>query len=542
MNGMHSLKVGVAALALVSAIGSAAAEPQRGGVVVMGIAEESRGMDPLTAHRRFSETAIHVHDSLMLSTPDGKQFGALAEGWEVNADSTEYVIRLRQGVVFHDGTAFTGEDVKAHFDRVFDPQYCCNNAYQYLGPYAGTEVVDDHTVKVSFETPWGPFAHYIGLLDVTGVPSNDAWQAKGMEMNRAPVGAGPFRFVEWVPQSHARFERFEDYAWGSEMLGHTGAPFVDAVEVRFIADQATRTACLESGDCNIVKAPGFAEIRRLESDPRFVIDRIPQTGMPFSFNFNTNKWPTNQLEVRRAINLAIDREKINFAAFLGQRIPMYTTLSPATPEFLPEMKELIYFAPEEAQSSLAEAGFADTNGDGILERDGQPLAIDLYVFGGREANPSVIVAESIQSDLRGVGIDVTINVQPWDQQSVVAMRQEHNMINFDMPLPTASVLGVLFNSRETPREGHYGMGFTWFQEANPEVSAELDRLLDAADNAPTQEQRLKYFHDAQRIIGSNYLGVPVSQGYTFYARVKEMQGVVYNDGGHALFNAAHFSE
>lgn len=540
MNRTYSLMAGAAAAALLAAAATAQAEPVRGGVVVMGIAEESRGMDPLTAHRRFSEAAIHVHDGLMIADAEGRQFGQLATGFEVNEDATEYVITLRDDVIFHDGSRFTGADVAAHFERVFDPQFCCNNAYQYLGPYSGTELIDDHTVRVTFSSSWGPFAHYIGLLDVTGIPSNASWEEKGMEMNRTPVGAGPFRFVEWVPQSHARFERFEEYNWGSEMLGHTGAPFVDAVEVRFIADQATRTACLESGDCNIIKAPGFADIARLERDPRFEVDRIPQTGMPFSFNFNTNKWPTNQLPVRQAINLAIDREKINFAAFMGQRIPMYTNLSPATPEFLPEMSELIYFDPDEARAILADAGFGDSNGNGILDLDGQPLAIDLYVFGGREANPSIIVAESIQSDLREVGIDVNIIVQPWDQQSVVAMRQQHHMINFDMPLPTASVLGVLFNSRETPREGHYGMGFTWFQEAEPELSAELDRVLDAADNAAAMEDRMRYFHEAQRIIGTNFLGVPISQGYTFYVRVAEMQGVAYNDGGHALFNATHF--
>ena len=528
------------AIALIGALAPAQAEPQPGGVVRLAVAEESRGLDPLTAHRRFSEAAIHVHDGLALFDPDGNRYGALAESWEVNEDATEYSIRLRDDVMFHDGSKLTGKVVEAHFSRVFGPQHCCNNAYQYMGPYEGIEIVDEHNIKVKFSKPWGPFSHYIGLLDVTGIPSNEAWTDKAMEMNRVPVGAGPFKFVEWVPQSHVRFERFDEYGWGSELFGHHGPAYLDGVEIKFIADQATRSACLEAGDCDIIKAPGYTDIRRLADNYAYELVRIPQTGMPYSFVFNTAKWPTDTVEVRKAINLAIDRKKINIAAFLGEREPLYTTLSPATREFLPEAAEFIYFAPDEASELLTAAGFADTDGDGILEQDGKPAFIDLYIFGAREANPSVIVAEAIQADLRAVGIDVKINVRPWDDQSVVAMHEEHHMINFDMPLPTASVLGVMFNSRETPSEGHYGMGFTWFQKSNPELSARLDTLLDAGDNAPDMDGRRDNFHAAQRIIGENYLGVPISQGFTVYAMVKELKGVKFNDGGHAMFNAAYF--
>ena len=528
-------------LALTLAATTAHAEPQQGGVARLAVAEESRGLDPLTAHRRFSEAAIHVHDPLILRDPSGVQFSGLAESWDVNDDATEYTVRLKEGITFHDGTPLTVADVQAHFARVFDPEFCCNNAYQYMGPYAETELIDDHTMTVRFNEQWGPFAHYIGMLDVTGIPSDDAWAERGMEMNRDPVGAGPFKFVEWVPQSHVRYERFEDYGWADEgLFGHTGPAHLEGLEVKFIADQATRAACLESGDCDIIKDPGYTDIRRLDADDRFVLERIPQTGMPYSFVFNTARWPTDDLAVRKAINLAVDREKINMAAFLGERKPMYSTLSPATPEFLPEVTELIYYDPDEAAGILAEAGYTDSDGDGVLEGDGNPLVIDLFIFGSRDGNPSVIVAESIQNDLRGIGIDVNINVRPWDDQSVVAMNEEHHLINFNMPLPTASVLGVMFNSRETPREGHYGMGFTWFQKADPEKSAMLDEILDAGDNAPNLDERKAQFQEAQRIIGANYLGLPISQGYTVYAMVKELKGVKYNDGGHAMFTGAYF--
>jgi peptide/nickel transport system substrate-binding protein len=527
---------------LALSIGSTAqaAEPTTGGAIRYAVAEESRGMDPVTSLRSFADTAIHVHDSLVVMDTNNKAFGDLAESWEVNPEATEYTIKLRKDVVFQDGSKFDANAVKAHFTRVFDKAYCCSNATQYMTPYVGTDIIDDYTLKVKFSKPWGQFSQYIGLSDVTAIPSNAGWEKYGKDMNLKPIGAGPFTFVEWVPQSHILFKRNDAYKWGPALFENQGPPHVDTLEVKFIADQATRTACVESGDCDIVKDPSYADLRRLADNPDFTINKIPETGMPFSFVFNTQRFPTDSLAVRKAINLAVDREKINAAAFLGEREPLYTTLTPRTPEFWEGAKALIYYKPEESKQILADAGYKDTDGDGVLEKDGKPVVLDLFIFGNRESNPAVIVAESIQSDLAAIGIKVNIEVRPWDDQSVIAMKNEHNLINFDMPLPTASVLGVMFNSRETPTEGHYGMGFTWFEKSNADLSKQLDALLDAGDNASTFEVRKEKFVEAQKIIGENYLGLPISAGSANYIMTSKLAGVKYNASGDAMFNDAYF--
>jgi peptide/nickel transport system substrate-binding protein len=517
-------------------------DDKMGGTIRFAIAEESRGLDAVTAHRRFSEAAVHVQEALAGYDVSGKQFMYLADSYTINDDATEFTIKLREDVVFHDGTKLTSKDVKAHIDRVFDPVFCCGNANQYLGPWSETEIVDDYTVVVKFSKPWGPFDYYIGMLDVSGISSSAGWEAMGDKMNQEPIGAGPFKFVEWVPQSHISFERYDEYNWGSGMFKHSGAPYVDGLQVKFIADAATRVACLESGDCDIIKAPAYTDMQRMRDNPDFKLERIPQTGMPFSFVFNTAKFPTDDVNVRKAINLAIDREKLVMAAFLNERDPLYTTLAPATAEYWPGSEGFVYFAADEAKQILADAGWADADGDGILDKDGKPLAIDLYVFGSKEANPSVIAAEAIQADLKAVGVDCSIDVRPWDDQSVIAMKEEHHLINFDMPTPTGSVLGVMFNSRETPTEDHYGMGFTWFEKANPDLSTELDQLLDASDNGKTLEERQEYSFKAQEIIQSNYLGLPIAQGYTDYVMVNDLMDVVYNSAGHAMFNDAYFAK
>jgi len=539
---IHLTSASVVALSAVVCAGAALAdEPVTGGVVRFAVKEESRGLDPVTSHRRFSEAAIHIQDSLVLMNVDNEPFGALAESWSVNEDATEYTVKLKDNVTFHDGSKLDADAVKAHFTRVFDKEFCCSNATQYMGPYVETKVIDPLTLTIVFSKPWGPFSHYIGLLDVTAIPSNMGWEEKGIEMNLSPVGVGPFKFVEWVPQSHISVTRNEDYAWGSDLFENKGAPYLDGLEVKFIADHSTRSACLESGDCDIIKDPSYPDLRRISGADDYQIVKIPQTGMPFSFVFNTAKWPTDTVQVRKAINLAIDREKINIAAFLGERDPLYTTLAPHTPEFWSEGKSLITYDPNTAAALIEEAGLSDTDGDGVVDKDGMPAEIELFVFGNKDSNPSIIVAEAIQADIAVIGIRVNINVRPWDDQSVVAMNEEHHMVNFDMPLPTASVLGVMFNSRETPSEGKYGMGFTWFQKADPDASGKLDAFLDAGDNSATFEERKANFDEAQKIIGENYLGVPISAGFTTYVMDKNLKGVKYNNGGHAMFNDAYFA-
>jgi peptide/nickel transport system substrate-binding protein len=298
-------KLAAAACPLALALMSSTSERSRSPAapVRFAVAEESRGLDPLTAHRRFSEAAIHVHDSLGLFDVSNKPFPALATEWSANADSTEYTIKPRDDVVFHDGSRFNTEAVKAHFSRVFDKQYCCNNGHQYMNPYTGTEIVDDKTIKVKFSKPWGSFGFYMGMLDVTGIPSNAAWAAKGMQMNREPVGAGPFKFVSWTPQSNIKLVRNPDYKWGSPML----PPYGRALP-RWARGQVHRQPGDAGGLPGIRRlrhhqGPELADMRRLTANPAYQVVKIPQTGMPFSFVFNTARWPTDQLAVRKAINL-----------------------------------------------------------------------------------------------------------------------------------------------------------------------------------------------------------------------------------------------
>lgn len=511
-------------------------EPSSGGTLTFAIREEARGLDPVLGYRYFGETTTPLYDMLAISDQEGNTHPDLAKSWEISEDARHYTFQLRKDVVFHDGTPFNAEAVKSHFDRVHNPDFCCGNAYEYTSPYESSEVLDEYTVRVNFAEPWGPFGtSYLDNWDVSAIASPAAAEEMGKEFDRNPVGSGPFKFVEWVPQSHIIVERYPDYNWAPEIYDHQGPAYLDRIQIRFIEDPSTLVACLETGECDVIKDPQTTDLERLRDDPNFRVEKVPHKGSPFSFNFNTNKFPTNEVAVRKAINLAINRERINEAVFRGERTPLYTALTPTTPEYWPGAAEYIYHDPEEAKTVLEEAGWKDADGDGIREKDGQPLSIDIFVFGSREANPSIMTAEAMQSDLKAVGVNSEIKVRPWDDQSVVAMHEEHHLIMYDMPFENATVLGVLYHSRETPSEGHYGMGFTWFHEGAPDVSQQLDSILAEADSAFALEERKEIYAEAQKIIAENYLGVPIASGNYTYALSEHVHDVKYDNKGYALF-------
>jgi len=504
-------------------------KPVSGGTLTMAIRMEILTLDPVFATSwPFTHSASHIFDALLSSDNEGNMYPALTENWEVSEDAMHYTFHLRKDVQFHDGTPFNAEAVKYHLDRVKDPEWCCGNAYEYVGPYESSEILDEYTIRVNFTKPWGPFETYAGDFYTMSIVSPAAVEEWGREVAMHPVGTGPFKFVEWVPQDHLTLERNPDYNWAPEIFDHQGPAYLDKIVVKFIGEPGTRLACLQSGECDVIKDPSFPDIQALRDDPNFRVIKVPEKGAPYSWSFNTVKPPTDDVSVRKALNLAVNREMINESVFNGERAPYYTVLTSATPEYWPGSADHIYYDPEEAKAILEESGWVDTDGDGIREKDGQPLKIELVAFGAAENNPRVMICEVIQANLKEVGCDAHIQIVPLEDHPVVAMSKEYNLIYCGMAHINATVLGVMYHSREAPSEGHYGMGWTWFHEDNPELSQKLDDLLDEADRTAGFEERKQLYWEAQKIIAENHLAMPISQGYEIFAVSESVHDIKFN--------------
>ena len=190
-----------------------AARPERGGTFAWGRSGDASHLDPAVVTDGESvQVVTNLFDTLVtFKKGEAEIVPWLAERWEVSEDGLVWTFTLREGVRFHDGTPLDAEAVKFTFDRFMDPE-TSNPSLAAIGPLTSTEVVDERTVTMSFESPFGPFLSF--LTDpFSGIISPTAVEAAGDDFSNQPVGSGPFKVVEHQP--------------GDEVLGF-GLPALEA--------------------------------------------------------------------------------------------------------------------------------------------------------------------------------------------------------------------------------------------------------------------------------------------------------------------------
>jgi len=216
---------------------------------------------------------------------------------------------LREGVRFHDGTAFEAADVIANLDYVVDPDHHSQKAVFMLGPYERAEAPDDRTLILHLSQPFPPLLDSLAQVYL-GITSPEALAQWGpAEYQFHQVGTGPYRFVEYVPNGHLTLERNPDYAWAPPIYRQPEA-YYDTIVFRFYEDPATRALALENGEVDVLGEIPPRQAERLEALPDFTLYPVPIPGQPTQFLFNTARPPTDDPEVRRALIEAVDRPAI----------------------------------------------------------------------------------------------------------------------------------------------------------------------------------------------------------------------------------------
>ncbi len=234
----------------------------------------------------------------------------LAERWEASDDATTFTFYLRQGIKFHDGAPFNAEAVKYNFDRVTNP----DNKLKRYGLYriiAKTEVIDEYTVKFTTAEPFGAmiatFAHPAGGI-VSPLAAKQGEQV--LEFGKAPVGTGPYKFVEWVPGDHLTVEKFADY-WNPERAGK-----VDRFVIKPVPEAGTRISMLQAGDAHFINQVPYPQVELLKgsADASIVENEAIYT---YWVAMNTQKEPFTDKRVRQALNYAVDKQAIIDSVLAG---------------------------------------------------------------------------------------------------------------------------------------------------------------------------------------------------------------------------------
>ncbi len=344
---------------MVGGLMAAASAQGKGGTLRAGLDADPPNMDP---HRSTAAVDRQVYQNLfdkLMDTDENLQIiPMLAVSWTTSPDGRTVTLKLRQGVKFHDGTPFNAEAVKYNVDRMKDPNFPSARRSEVL-PVQKVTVVDPYTVALSLERPYSPLLYV--LTDRAGMIVAPAEAKKaGTDFALHPVGSGPFRFVEKIPQDHITLERNPDY-WIK------GQPILERIVYRPFPDDNARVANLKSGDVDIINRTPLPQIRQLAQEAsqpgaRF---KLLEHGA-FSWQgiwLNVTKPPFDNKLLRQAFNATIDRNVIANVVLQGAAYPSYAFFPNGTPAYDPTWKippRNIPLAKEKLQAAGSPSGFSCT--------------------------------------------------------------------------------------------------------------------------------------------------------------------------------------
>jgi peptide/nickel transport system substrate-binding protein len=323
-----------------------AQKPVYGGVLTVAMGVEPPGLDPTTATSAAIPRVVYsnILEGLVKIDRDGKIVPALAKDHKISKDGKEYTFVLKKGVKFHDGTSFDAEDVKFTFDRLMDSQKTGTAHPEYYTDIDSVQVADSNTVKIRLKNVNSMFLFNLARPDSIMVNSQTVDKLK-----TAPIGTGPFRFVEWVRGDRVTLAKFDGYH-------KKGIPYLEKVTFKFIGDPSAQIASLRAGDIDAIAydvSPENALL--LEKDPRFkVFNGYTTTEVILSTN-NSRK-PFTDVKVRQAMAYAIDRNALIKGAMSGYGTPIGSHMDPGNPYYT-DLTSTYPYNPGKAKQLLAEAGY-----------------------------------------------------------------------------------------------------------------------------------------------------------------------------------------
>jgi len=487
----------------------------KGGSLTYGLLFSPSGMDPhIHSSWDLGAAVSSVYDPLVYTGEDGEIKPGLAESWEVSDDQTSYTFKLREGVIFHDGTPFNAEAVKFNFDRIADPETKSQFAVVLLGPYESSEVIDEVTVKVNLSEPFAFFLERLGL-PYMAMASPAAIEEWGEDYQLHQVGTGPFIFQEYVPNDHLTLVRNPDYDWPLPYADHTGPAYLEEIHFTFLPDASTRVPALEAGDVHVARELLPEQAARLAQHPDFTLLSTAMPGQTLQFFMNSEREPTSDLQVRQAILYATDPTISANTIFRGYFPPAYGPLSSNTPSYNPAVEDMYNYNPTRARELLDEAGWIDTDGDGMRDKDGEPLRLEMIVQGWGHLQE---LGEIAQGQLLQVGIGVEMQMMSYPAALEAAGTGAYHLTPYGGGGWDGDVLKAFFHSTAF---------FNWSKVED----SELDRVLSEASQEMDPEKRTDLYHQAQEMIMEKALILPMLSDGQLVGVSSQVKGLEYGNMG-----------
>jgi len=408
---LRSLSV-VGVFALAAAVMPAQIQAQvRGGEIVVVQGSNPPSLDGMSTSSQASRNInMNIYETLYGFSEDVKPIPILAETVNISDDGLTYVFPLRQGVKFHNGKEMTAVDVKSSLERY----RIVGATKNLLAPVADIEITGDYevTFHLSEVTPTFLEAFSSPRAPAIIIPEEDGATEAG---KNSFVGTGPYKFVEYVPDSHVTLERFDDYTADMRYEGRDGfggrkTAWLDKVTFRIIPEPGAQVAALEAGEVQILDQIPIPAARRLESDPNIELYENLQWAF-ITFIFNTNVAPTDNVKFREAVQVALNMEEIMAISSEGLFSLNHRWQYPGSTYDPGDIGAEYYNQAdaERAKALLAEAGY--NNEEFVILTDSTIPA---------HGRAGVVIGEQ----LKAIGINVVINQVDWPTALNLRMQDE----------------------------------------------------------------------------------------------------------------------
>ncbi|MGC4106764.1 MAG: ABC transporter substrate-binding protein [Thermomicrobiales bacterium] len=423
-----------------------------------------------------------LFDGLVATSPVDGSFGpGIADSWEIAADGCTYTFHLNAEAAWHDGTPITADDILFTLDRVLDPASLSPRTGDVASVVKSYEKVDDHTLNVVSFTPVAPFIDK--TFNQFAILPKHIWESvKPADMASDPgstgsdvkriVGSGPFTFKEWVQNDHITLVKNPNY-WDK---AHNPG-YLDEFVYRVIVDPASAVQSLKTGETDIF-ALEPSQAKGLDTSNPEITQSIYDT---FSFTFYAaNQDPAHtdlflDTKVRQALMYGLDRDLIVESVLLGFGTRADGTQPVPSPAYAPDKMNTIYgFDPDKAKALIAEAGWADSDGDGIVEKDGKKFSFECLYSEGITTYTQLL--PYAQQAWKEIGLEMIPTAVPFPTllDGILSFKYEMAFVGFSWGVdPDQS---VMFGSNNLVPNGFNLTGWknARYDEITPLATQELD--------------------------------------------------------------------
>lgn len=483
---------------------------QTGGALLGAMPSDPSGLISMVAGESASSAiTANLFNTLLTYDQHLDLAGELAESWQVSKDQKTITFHLKPGLTWADGHPLTSEDVLFTWQLIIDEKT--------RSPYASdfqlvvkAEAPDKRTFIVHYDEAFSPAIDSWAGLQILPKHKLAGQDVHTSSFAQKPLGSNYYQLKEWRHGEYIKLEKNP-----KSVLGPAN---IDTLIERIIPDAGAQFLELMADNIDSLNMDPITYARIIPSRPELKarLNQYKALGNSYTYlGFNLKRQPFNDVRIRKAINLAIDKQEIIDGVYLGLGEQIASPYKPGTRWSNPALKPYP-FDPQRARDLLAEAGYQDTDGDGIVERNGKKLSFEVLTnHGNKEREKTVVI---IQRRLKEVGIDISVRSIEWASFITRFIKTgdfDAVLMGWGLGLEPDQY-SIWHSSQQKPGQ------FNFIGYSNPEV----DTLLEQGRREFDPDKRMHIYHQFAEVLYKDSPIIYLSAGYSLTAIHKRVQGIM----------------